>query len=447
MKALPLVLLAAAAAVTPVWRVQVLPMQLTNGEGARKYLPATMPGGLAVFDFDGDGLLDLFFTNGGELPDGAKTQPLHSNRLFRNLGGLRFADVTARSGLAGTGYDFGVAAADYDADGQPDLLVTGLRGVTLWRNRGDGSFENTTAQAGLDNHGRWSVAAAWFDKDNDGDLDLFVTNYVTWSAAAERECLVNGKPDFCHPRHYQPAPGALFENRGNGTFADVSEASGIAAHPGKGMSPAAADFDGNGFTDLFVTNDRAFNFLFLNIDGKRFEESAFAWNVAAPRDGNPVSGMGADAQDMDNDGRPDLLYTALRDEMRLFPSIGITARRSTKSPHPRGWACSRARWPVGAWRSPISTMTAGRISPSHGATHCLPLEAMAARPRSRPPGSAIWATENSRRAMDGSTCREKCTVASWPRISITMDAWTLCSRPCTRSRAFFAILVRPGKIG
>jgi enediyne biosynthesis protein E4 len=321
-KPLWLLALLLAAAGPPPWRMQMLPVQLSSGESSKKYLPATMPGGLAVFDFDGDGLLDLFFSNGGDLPEGVKGQPLHANRLLRNLGGLRFADVTARSGLAGRDYNFGAAAADYDGDGRPDLLVTGLRGVTLWRNRGDGTFANATSQAGLDNQGRWAVAGVWFDKDNDGDLDLFIANYVEWSAALERECLVRGKVDFCHPRYYAPSPNALFENRGDGKFVDVSETAGIGAHKGKGMSAVAADFDGNGFTDIFVTNDRVFNFLFLNRDGKRFEESAFAWNAAAPRDGNPVSGMGVDAQDLDNDGRPDLVYTALRDE--TFPLLRNT---------------------------------------------------------------------------------------------------------------------------
>lgn len=302
------------------WKLQRLPFTLTTGETAKKALPATAPGGIAVFDYDGDGKLDLFFPNGGALPAGKK----ESNRLLRNLGGLKFEDATLRAGIAGTGYDFGAAVGDYNGDGYPDLLVCGLTRVTLYRNRGDGTFTDETAASGLNNQGRWSVGAVWLDIDNDGDLDLFVVNYVRWDPATEQQCLVNGKPDFCHPRHYEPQPNALFRNEGDGTFTDISASSGIAGHRGKGMAVAAADFDGDGLTDLFVTNDRMFAFFFQNLGGGRFKESAFDWGVAVPQNGNPVSGMGVDAQDFDNDGRPDLVYTALRDE--TFPLYRNTGK-------------------------------------------------------------------------------------------------------------------------
>ncbi|MGH9659811.1 MAG: CRTAC1 family protein, partial [Bryobacteraceae bacterium] len=295
------------------WRVHRLPFTLVNGETAKKPLPATTPGGIAVFDFDGDGRLDLFLPNGGALSPAKKA----SNRLLRNQGGMKFEDVTARAGLSGRDYDIGAAVGDYDNDGRPDLLVCGLHGVTLYRNQGNGTFQDVTKTARLDNRGRWSVGAVWFDMDKDADIDLFVVNYVRWQPAAEQECLVNGKPDFCHPRNYDAQPNALFRNNGDGTFTDVSEVSGIAAHLGKGMAAAAADFDGDGLPDLFVTNDRTFAFLFRNLGGGRFAERAFEWGVAVPGEGKPVSGMGVDAQDYDNDGLPDLIYTALRDE--TFP--------------------------------------------------------------------------------------------------------------------------------
>lgn len=311
------------------WSVVTLPVQLVNGEGERKHLPATVPGGVAVFDADNDGRLDLFFANGGELPSGRKTSGAHANRLLRNLGGMRFADITERAGLGGEAYSFGAAAADYDQDGHTDLAVTGLRGVTLYRNRGDGTFADVTTAARLGEQGRWSVAAIWLDIENDGDLDLFVVNYVRWEAATERECLVANRPDFCHPRFYDAVPNTLYRNNGGGTFTDVSAAAGIAAHPGKGMSAATADFDGDRLTDLFVTNDRAFAFLFRNRGGGRFEEVAFDRGVAVPDDGKPVSGMGVDAQDFDNDGRPDLVYSALRDE--TFPLYRNTGQEFTES--------------------------------------------------------------------------------------------------------------------
>jgi len=288
------------------WTVHPLPFTLRNGETSRKPLPATMPGGIAVFDYDGDGLLDLFFPNAG---NGIST-------LLRNKGGMNFQDVTQSSGIRVTGSAFAATAADFDADGRVDLLVSGQKQVQLFRNEIN-SFKDVTASSGIDNKGRWSVGAAWFDLENDGDLDLFLLNYLKWDPATEKVCLVNGKPDFCHPRYYQPEANALFRNNGNGTFTDISSASGIGAHRGKGMGVAPADFDGDGFIDLFVANDRVFNFFFRNRGDGTFAEEAFERGVAVPQDGKPPSAMGADAQDYNNDGLPDLIYTALRDE--TFP--------------------------------------------------------------------------------------------------------------------------------
>jgi hypothetical protein len=349
---MPLVALLAAG-----WTVQMLPFTLVSGETARKPLPATTPGGIAVFDYDGDGRLDLFFPNCGGLPKGPKA----SNALLRNLGRWKFADVTRQVRLEGRFCDMGAAAGDYDQDGRVDLLVAGLQGITLYRNQPDGTFSDVTAAAGLDNRGRWAVGAAWFDLENDGDLDLFVVNYVGWNPATERQCLVNGKPDFCHPRYYDPLPNALFRNDG-GAFTDISEESGIGAHAGKGMAVAPADFDGDGFTDLFVTNDRVFAFFFHNRNGRRFEESAFAWNVAAPLDGNPVSGMGVDAQDWDNDGRPDLIYTALRDETfplyrteaGAFEEAGYTSRMAVLSRPMSGWGVVFADLDNDGWKDIVA---------------------------------------------------------------------------------------------
>jgi hypothetical protein len=343
-----------AFAISTSWTVQRLPFTLVNGESAKKYLPATMPGGIAVFDYDQDGKLDLFFANGGELPSGRKAP----NRLFRNLGNLRFEDVTGRAGVGGRDFDIGAAVGDYDNDGRPDLLVAGLHGITLYRNQGQGSFADVTARSKLDNLGRWSVGAAWFDMDNDGDLDLFVVNYVVWDPAKEHECLVNGKPDFCHPRYYDPQPNALFRNNGDGTFTDVSKESGIGQHKGKGMAAAVADFDGDGLLDIFVTNDRMFAFLFHNDSRGKFKETAFDSGVAVPQDGKPVSGMGVAADDIDNDGKPDLVYTALRDEtFPLYRNRGADFQEATAGSRlavltrpMSGWGIAMADFDNDGWK-------------------------------------------------------------------------------------------------
>lgn len=360
-------LLAAGAG---VWTMEPLSFVLHNGEAARKYYPASLPGGLAVFDYDGDGKLDIFFANGGELPSGRG----RGNCLLRNQGSLQFKDVTGEAGVRGTEYSFGAAAADYDADGLTDLLVTGLRGVTLYRNNGNGSFKDVSAAAGLNNLGRWSVAASWLDIDNDSDADLFVVNYVDWKAESERECLVSGKPDFCHPRFYPPLPNALFRNNGDGTFTDISDSSGIAKHKGKGMSAAAADFDSDGLTDIFVTNDRSFAFFFHNKGSGKFDESAFEFGVAVPEDGKPVSGMGVDAQDFDNDGRIDIVYTALRDETfplyrnagKQFAEVTARSRLGALSRSMSGWGVTLADLDNDGWkdiaaaRSDALSATGGR---------------------------------------------------------------------------------------
>jgi enediyne biosynthesis protein E4 len=308
--------------ITADWPVVEFPHRFFSGETAQKPLPAAMSGGIAVVDFDGDGLLDVFFVNGGELPSGKKTSTAHSNRLYRNLGKLRFEDVTRKAGLEGSEYSFGASAGDFDGDGKPDLLVTTLRGVTLYRNQGRGTFTDVTRTCEIDNQGRWAVGAAWVDIDNDGDLDLFLVNYVAWNPATEQVCRTAGRVDFCHPRYYQPVPNALFRND-NGRFTDISRQSGIAAHPGKGMGVAVADFDNDGRMDLFVTNDRMPAFLFHATAKGTFEEIGLETGVSVPSDGKAVSGMGVDVQDFDGDGKPDLVYTALKDE--TFPLYRTTA--------------------------------------------------------------------------------------------------------------------------
>jgi hypothetical protein len=302
---------------------------LNNGETDTRYVPETMAGGVAIFDYNNDGRLDIFFTNGAEMPSLRKTSPKYWNRLFRNNGDGSFTDVTEAAGLAGSGYDMGVAVGDYNNDGYEDLFVGGVHHTALYRNNRDGTFTDVTAQAGLDkpdaDYGPlWSVGGVWLDVNNDGNLDLFVTNYLAWNPDKEPTCLVNGKRDYCHPRYYRSTPNRLYLGDGKGGFTDVSAAAGIRAHPGKGMGAAMADFDGDGRMDIFVTNDKMGNFLFHNIDGKTFQEVALETGVAYPADGSTVSGMGSDARDIDNDGYPDIVFVALPNE--TFPLYRNTGK-------------------------------------------------------------------------------------------------------------------------
>ena len=311
-----------------------LVFHLSNHPTPQKHLPETVAGGLAIFDYDGDGRPDVYFTNGAALPSLEKESPGDWNRLFHNDGGLHFTDVTERAGVRGMGYSMGVAAGDYDNDGHVDLFVAGVNRNVLYHNRGDGTFEDVTERAGIKS-GVWSVAAGWFDYDGDGRLDLFVVNYVQWSPAFDRFC---GDPVrqlrvYCHPRYFEGLPNTLYRNRGDGTFEDVSERSGIARHVGKGMSVAFADYDGDGRVDAYVTNDGVPNFLFRNRGDGTFEETALRAGAALPDRGAPVSSMGADFRDYDNDGRPDLATTALAGEtFLLFHNEGRGHFRDATAP-------------------------------------------------------------------------------------------------------------------
>jgi hypothetical protein len=319
----------AAAAPTPSIRLvhSLLPFTLDNGESPRRYAPESMAGGVAAFDFDNDGNLDLYFANGAEMPGLKKTAPRYWNRLLRGDGKGGFTDVTERAGVRGSGYDTGVAIADYDNDGFADIFVGGVHRNTLFHNNGDGTFTDVTAKAGLAAPGTetlWSVGGAWVDVNNDGKLDLFVVNYLAWEAAREPECLYEGKPDYCHPRYYKGTPNSLYLNRGDGTFADGSDAWGLKRHIGKGMGVGVADYDGDGFPDFFVSNDTIFNFLFHNVGGKRLEEVGLEAGVALAEHGDFISGMGVDFRDVDNDGRPDIIYVAL--DNQTFPLLRNTGR-------------------------------------------------------------------------------------------------------------------------
>jgi hypothetical protein len=299
-----------------------LPFRLQSDESPARNVPETMAGGVAVFDYNGDGLPDIFFTNGADLATMKKNSGKYFNRLYRNDGDGHFTDVTAQAGLAGTGFDVGVAVGDYDNDGFPDLFVAGVHGNTLYHNNGDGTFTDVTRKAGLDKNidpefgPLWSEAAAWVDVNNDGLLDLFVVNYLQWTYSDKPLCQIDNVPEYCHPRFYKGQPNQLFLNQGHGVFKDVSKEWGIREHVGKGMGVGVADYDLDGKPDLFVTNDGEYNFLFHNL-GNRFEEVAFQANVALAEDGAFISGMGLDFRDFNNDGYPDIAYTAIKHQ--TFP--------------------------------------------------------------------------------------------------------------------------------
>jgi enediyne biosynthesis protein E4 len=297
---------------------------LENNPTPSKHLIETMAGGVAAFDYDGDGLTDLYFTNGAALPSLEKTSPKYWNRLYRNLGGFHFQDVTEKAGVAGTGYSMGAAAADYDNDGHVDLFVTGVGKNILYHNRGDGTFEDVTEHSGIKSS-PWSIGAAWFDYDNDGLLDLFVVNYLKWSPKSEPYCGDASRQlrVYCSPRVYEGLSNTLYHNEGNGKFKDVSQESGIGKYIGKGMGVAIGDYDGDGLMDIFVTNDKMRNFLFHNLGHGKFEEVAMQAGVALLDTGNPVSGMGVDFRDYDNDGLPDIAFSALAGEtFPLYRNLG-----------------------------------------------------------------------------------------------------------------------------
>jgi len=303
--------------------------RLDSSETPQYHAPETMAGGVAIFDYNNDGNLDIFFTNGADIRTLQKTSAKFSDRLFENDGKGHFNDVTERAGLAGAGFDNCAAVGDYDNDGNQDLFVGGVHGNRLYHNNGNGTFRDVTHQAGLDKPDAqygplWSVGAAWVDVNNDGLLDLFVVNYLAWDVDHEPRCEAGGgRFDYCHPKFYKPTPNQLFLNNGDGTFRDASEQYGIRAHPGKGMGAAIADYDQDGWMDIFVTNDKLVNSLFHNKGGTKFEEVAFESGVALSESAQFISGMGVDFRDIDNDGLPDIAFVALDNEtFPLFRNLG-----------------------------------------------------------------------------------------------------------------------------
>jgi hypothetical protein len=294
---------------------------LNNGTTEDKPIIDSVLGGVALLDYDNDGYLDIFFTNGAQIPSLGKDSSAFYNRLYHNNHDGTFTDVTARAGVRGEGYSMGVAVGDYDNDGWDDIYVTGVNHNILYHNNGNGTFSDVTARAAVAGTSggkkQLSVSAAWLDYDNDGYLDLFVTNYLDWTAENSKVCGAPGKRLSCPPSLYGGEASILYHNNGDGTFSDVSTATGIGAQIGKGMGVAIADYDGDGWMDIFVANDNERNFLFRNRSGKGFDEVGIESLVAYTEDGVPVSSMGVDFRDWNNDGRPSLFVTALGGE--TFP--------------------------------------------------------------------------------------------------------------------------------
>jgi enediyne biosynthesis protein E4 len=300
-----------------------LKFTLENSPTPQKHLIETMPGGVALFDYNNDGLLDIFFVNGGRITSPLPAQddfdrhdPRYWNRLFRQNKDGSFTDVTEQAGLANAGdgnYGMGVAVGDYDNDGYPDLYVTSYGKNVLYHNNRDGTFTDVTAKAGVAGGG-WSESAGFFDYDNDGKLDLFVTRYMDWDTKHSKDCGGNFHT-YCPPEAFPATTNILYHNNGDGTFTDVSQRSGIAAKKGRALGVGFADYDGDGFIDIFVSNDGMQQYLYHNNGNGTFSEVALDAGAALSDNGRRMSGMGVVFQDYDNDGRPDIMVTLLPREI------------------------------------------------------------------------------------------------------------------------------------
>ena len=295
----------------------------TDGSSGRRYLVETVSAGLATFDYDNDGLIDIYFLNGRPLP-GSKTSEIPRNHLYRNLGGFRFVDVTDQAGVAGGGgYGLGVCVGDYDNDGYQDLYLNNFGENILYHNNGDGTFTDVTAKAGVGRGHRVGAGACFLDYDNDGKLDLFVGNYVKFSFDKHVEGRINGFPAYVGPGHYPQETNLLFHNNGDGTFTDVSKESGIAAHAGYAMGVVCGDYDNDGYTDIFVANDNWANFLFHNDGGGKFTEVGLRAGVGYDINGDVQGNMAVDCGDYNNDGFLDFFKTSYQGQSALlFKNLG-----------------------------------------------------------------------------------------------------------------------------
>jgi hypothetical protein len=304
----------------PVYPFEEIPASLTGitwkhtaGHSQQKYLPETTGAGCAFFDYDNDGWMDIYLVNSGQC-DFYDPHPALRNALYRNNRDGTFTDVTEKAGIGGGGYGQGVAVGDYDGDGFPDLYLTQYGHSILYHNNGNGTFTDVTEKAGVAAPG-WASSAVWFDYDDDGRLDLFVCRFADFDKSKNLPCEADNRPGYCIPRLYKPMSSWLFHNLGDGTFRDVSQSSGIAKHLGKAWGVVATDINNDGHMDLFVGNDTVQNFLFVNRGAGGFEEIGTVAGVAYSEAGRPRSGMGVDSADFNQDGWMDLFVANIDHEM------------------------------------------------------------------------------------------------------------------------------------
>jgi hypothetical protein len=322
----------------------------SSGASPEKYLPESTGAGCAFLDFDNDGWMDIYLVNSGPCDFWTPPKPIR-NALYRNNRDGTFTDVTEKAGLAGGGYGMGVAVGDFDRDGLPDLYLTQYGRSILYHNNGDGTFTDVTQKAGVGALG-WSTSAVWFDYDNDGWLDLFVGRFVDFSKLKHHACHAPNTPalaginEYCYPRIFDPMPSWLFHNNRDGTFTDISQKLGISDSPGKAWGVVAADFNNDGWMDLAIANDTVANFLFANRAGKHFDEIGFTAGVAYSSDGKARSGMGIDAADLDQDGWLDLFVTNLDHEYyalyknhhnETFDDIAVPSGIASATERMSGW--------------------------------------------------------------------------------------------------------------
>jgi hypothetical protein len=333
---------------------------------SRKYLIETMGAGVAMLDYDGDGRQDLFFVNGAALDDpmpkgkaADKSDPRYWNRLYRNNGDGTFTDVTEAAGVRGHSYGQGVAVADYDNDGRPDIYVTNFDRNILYRNNGNGTFTDVTEKSGTAASG-WSAGALFVDYDRDGFLDLIVTRYMEWDFSMDIWCGEHrpGYRSFCHPNDFKPISSLVYHNNGDGTFTDVTAKTGFAASPGKGLGIAFNDFDRDGWPDILIANDNAPQQLFRNNRDGTFTEMGLTRGLAYDDDGHALSGMGVDFEDYDNDGWPDVFiddlanekYGLFRNLMGMFQYVSGPANIAAATRRHSGWGAKFFDYDNDGWK-------------------------------------------------------------------------------------------------